>query len=265
MILTRPDYPTLLEAAETLATAAGAITLQYYGSVLESESKRDGTPVTAADRAAETFLRREILERFPSHGILGEEFGQENPEAPIQWILDPIDGTKSFMRGVPIYGVLVGVVIEGMPSVGVAHFPALGETVSAALGEGCRWNGRPARVSEVTDLPDATVLTSDPAVLLEHPMAQGWRTLVRTACLARTWGDCYGHILVATGRAEVMVDPILSPWDAAPFVPILSEAGGMFTDKDGLARHDGGSGISSNGTLHEEVLEMLSLPLDRSV
>jgi histidinol phosphatase-like enzyme (inositol monophosphatase family) len=257
MILTRPDHATLLEAAETLATEAGAITLQYYGNVLDSESKGDGTPVTVADRAAETFLRREILERFPSHGILGEEFGQENPDAPIQWILDPIDGTKSFMRGVPLYGVLIGVVIEGNPSVGVAHFPALGETISAALGEGCRWNGRPARVSPVTELAQAAVLTSDPAALLDDPMTPGWTKLIRTASLARSWGDCYGHILVATGRADVMVDPILSPWDAAPFVPILSEAGGRFTDKDGLARHDGGTGISTNGVLHEEVLEVL--------
>lgn len=259
MILARPAISTLLEAAEALAMGAGDVTLEYFGTVLESESKGDGTPVTAADRAAETFLRREILERFPSHGILGEEFGQENPDAPIQWILDPIDGTRSFMRGIPLYGVLIGVIIEGNPSVGVAHFPALGETVSAALGEGCRWNGRPARVSGVTALADAAVLTTDPAELLEGSLGHGWRKMVREAALARTWGDCYGHILVATGRAEVMVDPILSPWDAAPFIPILSEAGGRFTDKDGLARYDGGSGISSNRILHEEVLELLSL------
>ena len=140
---------------------------------------------------------------------------------------------------------------------GVAHFPALGETVGAALGHGCRWNGRPARVSNVDTLASAAALTTDPAELLEGPAARGWERLVRDTALARTWGDCYGHILVATGRAEIMVDPILSPWDAAPFLPILTEAGGRFTDVEGRARFDGGSGISTNGLLHSRVLEIL--------
>lgn len=247
----------LLEVAHELAIEAGAITLKHFGSVLSSDTKGDGTPVTEADRAAETRMRDRIGAKFPNHGILGEEFGETNPGASIRWILDPIDGTRSFVRGVPLYGVLLGIEIDGRPAVGVAHFPALNETVGAALGHGCTWNGRPARVSKVDTLGAAAALTTDPVELLEGPAAAGWETLVRETSLARTWGDCYGHILVATGRAEIMVDPILSPWDAAPFVPILTEAGGRFTDRDGNARFDGGSGISTNGLLHDQVLALL--------
>jgi histidinol phosphatase-like enzyme (inositol monophosphatase family) len=247
----------LLSLAQELAVEAGSVTLEIFGSVLVAETKGDGTPVTIADRAAERLLRERILARFPHHGILGEEFGEENPGASIRWILDPIDGTRSFIRGVPLFGVLVGIEVEGEPTIGVAHFPALGETVTAALGEGCFWNGRGSRVSAVSQLAEAAALTTDPAELLEGPMAKGWRRLVRSVSLARSWGDCYGHILVATGRAEIMVDPILSPWDAAPFVPILREAGGAFTDKEGVPRADGGSGISTNGILHHQVLSLL--------
>ncbi len=251
------DLGELLTFARELALAAGEVTLKHFGGVLAVEQKGDGTPVTVADRAAETLLRERITARYPLHGILGEEFGETNPGASVRWILDPIDGTRSFMRGVPLYGVLIGIQVEGIPSVGVAHFPALGDTVSAAIGLGCEWNGRTARVSKVRRISKAAVLTTDPAVLMEDPMREGWEELTRSASLARSWGDCYGHILVATGRAEVMVDPILSPWDAAPFAPILKEAGGRFTDRQGREGVDGGSGISTNGLLHPEVLRIL--------
>lgn len=247
----------LLAHAQEWARAAGSITLNHFGGLISSETKGDGTPVTVADRAAERFLREHITRHYPQHGILGEEFGETNPGARARWILDPIDGTKSFVRGVPLYGVLIGIEIDGDPVVGIAHFPALAETVAAAMGEGCYWNGSPARVSAVSSLAQSAVLTSDPAALRDGPLAAGWDDLVTSSALVRTWGDCYGHILVATGRAEVMVDPILAPWDAAPFVPILAEAGGRFTDKDGKATAHGGSGISTNGILHSQVLEVL--------
>jgi len=252
-----PDLAPLLEVAQELAVSAGDITLKYFGTVLDPEAKSDGTPVTVADRSAEAFLRKEISRRYPTHGILGEEFGESNAGASVRWILDPIDGTRSFVRGVPLYGVLIGIEIEGIPAVGVAHFPALGETVGAATGEGCIWNGTRASVSAVADLRQAAVMATDPVDLLEGPVGRGWEHLVRTSSMARTWGDCYGHILVATGRAEVMIDPILAPWDAAPFVPILTEAGGRFTDLDGKVGAHGGSGISTNGLLHEEILSTL--------
>jgi len=257
--MTRKDVSLreLLDVAQAWAREAGAVTLEHFGGLLDSETKVDGTPVTVADRAAERLLRDRIQLRYPGHGILGEEFGETNPASRVRWILDPIDGTRSFMRGVPLYGVLIGIEVDGSATVGVAHFPGLGETVAAATGEGCYWNGGPARVSSTRSLSESAVLTTDPAGLLDGPMAGGWETLVRRSALARTWGDCYGHILVATGRAEVMVDPVLSPWDAAPFVPILQEAGGVFTDKDGVAGAHGGSGVSTNGLLHDEVLGIL--------
>ncbi len=247
----------LLDFAREIALRAGEITLHHFGGVLSAETKGDGTPVTRADREAETLLRDEIGRRYPHHGILGEEFGESRSGASTRWILDPIDGTRSFMRGVPIYGVLIGVEVEGAPAAGVAHFPALRETLAAALGCGCHWNGRPARVSGVSSLSGAAVLTTDLAEIQGRPMAAAWEKLVRTTPLTRTWGDCWGHALVATGRAEVMIDPVLAPWDSAPFVPILREAGGRFTDLAGNEKGDGRSGLSTNGILHEEVLAVL--------
>lgn len=248
-----------LAVAEELAREAGSVTLRYFGPRVEADAKGDGSPVTRADREAEERLREEIRARFPGHGILGEEFGEEGAGADVRWILDPIDGTRSFMRGVPLYGVLVGVEAEGEPVVGVAHFPALGgETVAAARGLGCRWNGAPCRVSATRHLSGAALLTTDPERILASPgTGPGWRRLSRRAGLVRSWGDAWGHILVATGRAEAMVDPLLSAWDAAPLLPILEEAGGRFTDLQGQPTIHGGSGVSTNGVLHEAVLAEL--------
>lgn len=252
-----PDTEDLRQMAERLAREAGDITLRYFGGLVEHEAKGDGSPVTRADREAEASIRTGIEARWPEHGIVGEEFGTVREDAGVRWILDPIDGTRSFMRGVPLYGVLIGVEVEGEPVVGIAHFPALGETVSAARGLGCEWNGRPGRVSTVTSLDQALVLTTDVERILSRPQGTGWRTLQQRASFSRTWGDCYGHILVATGRADVMVDPVLSSWDAGPLLTILTEAGGRFSDLDGTATIHGGSGVSSNGSLHDEVLATL--------
>jgi len=253
-----PPLAELREVAVALAREAGDLTLRYFGRTVEADRKGDGTPVTEADRGAERLLREGIEARFPTHGILGEEFGEVRSDAPVRWILDPIDGTRSFVRGVPLYGVLVGIEVEGEPVVGVAHFPALGESVAAARGEGCLWNGERARVSKRSELADALVLTTDPErIRREEGTGPGWRVLARGAAFSRSWGDCYGHVLVATGRAEVMVDPVLSPWDAAPLLPILTEAGGRFTDLDGGTTIHGGSGVSTNGLLHDAVLQIL--------
>lgn len=250
-----------LEFAVGLAEAAGHLTLRYYGHRVDHDQKGDGSPVTIADREAEAMIRARIAERYPDHGVLGEEFGETNAGAPVRWILDPIDATRSFMRGVPLYGVLIGVEVEGVATVGVCHFPPLRETVAAATGLGCRWNGSPCGVSPVTRLEDALVLTTDPVMLGTVGKDPGWPRLQAKAGMVRTWGDCYGHALVATGRAEVMVDPIMNVWDCAPFLPILNEAGGRFTDRGGVATIHGGSAVSSNGVLHEEVLALLA---DRS-
>lgn len=253
----RAEIQTLLEAAESFAREAGERTLRHFGGVVDAEAKQDGSPVTLADREAETLIRERITARFPDHGILGEEFGETAPDARVRWILDPIDGTRSFMRGVPLYGVLIGVEVEGDPAVGVAHFPALGETVSGGRGLGCRWNGATCSVSDVDRLESALVLTTDVERITAQEIGPGWKNLARRAAFSRTWGDCYGHILVATGRAEVMVDPILSPWDAGPLLTILTEAGGVFADLSGEATIHGGSGISANAALYETAVSLL--------
>ncbi|HKK93141.1 MAG TPA: histidinol-phosphatase [Longimicrobiales bacterium] len=247
--------------AESFAREAGEVTLRWFGASVHSESKEDGTPVTIADREAEKLLRQRIEDRFPGHGILGEEFGETGEGADVRWILDPIDGTKSFIHGVPLYGVLIGIELEGEPVVGVAHFPALRETVVAGVGFGARHNGNPCAVSATPKLSDALLLTTDATAAATGRLGEGWRALGRRVGLSRTWGDAYGHMLVATGRADIMVDPELSPWDAAPLLTIVSEAGGRFTSTEGHATIHGGSGISSNGILHSEVIDRLSASL----
>lgn len=262
--MTLPSLEDIRRTAEALAREAGKVTLRHFGTDPSADSKADGTPVTVADREAEAHLRSRIRELHPGHGILGEEEGEEPGELPVRWILDPIDGTRSFMQGVPLYTVLIGVEVEGAPRVGVIHCPPLDETVSAAWDLGCRWRrgaprpvDRAARVSGVDDLSRAVVLLTDPEAVLESPVGKGWRSLAGQARFSRGWGDAYGHLLVATGRAEAMVDPELSPWDAAPLLPVIREAGGRFTDLEGRSNIHGGSGVSTNGRLHDEVLETL--------
>ena len=245
----------LLDFALELARAAGDHTLRYFGHLVDHAAKSDGSPVTVADREAEALMRERIAQRFPDHGVLGEEFGETHPGARVRWILDPIDGTRSFMRGVPLYGVLVGVEVDRVAAVGVVHFPPLRETVAAGSGLGCTWNGQPCRVSTVARLSDALVLTTDPKALARDP---GWTALQERAGTVRGWSDCYGHALVATGRAEVMLDPVMHSWDSAPFLPILAEAGGRFTNREGVETIHGGSAVSSNGMLHQDVLEALA-------
>jgi len=248
----------VLEDAERWAREAGELTLRYFGGRVPFDAKRDGSPVTEADRRAEALLRERILATFPDHGLLGEEFGVHEGTAPIRWILDPIDGTRSFMRGVPLYGVLMGVEIGGSPVLGLAYFPALDEMVSAARGLGCHWQGSRCQVSGVTGLREATLLTTDPVSTEASPLCQGFASLAEEVDVVRSWGDAYGHALVATGRAEVMVDPILSPWDAAPLYTLLTEAGGQFTDLQGRPDIHGGSGLSTNGHLHSLALERVN-------
>ena len=247
----------LLEFALEVARRAGDRTLLYFQSDLEIESKSDASPVTVADREAEQVARELIEEKFPQDGILGEELGHTNADAERTWILDPIDGTLSFVHGVPLYGVLVALEQGNEAIVGVVHFPALGESVYAAAGEGCWWNGAPAGVSTVSTLAEALVLCTNAAEIQRRGHGPRWHELERRAGMVRTWGDCYGHALVATGRAEVMLDPILARWDAAALAPIVREAGGVYTDWSGSSDHRSPSGISTNRVLASEVRSLL--------
>ncbi len=254
--MTRDSLATQLEFAVETAWRAGRLTLAHFQTGVAAETKADQSPVTIADRAAETLCRELIEARYPRDGILGEEMGETRPGTRRRWIVDPIDGTRSFVHGVPLYSVLLALEEEGEPLLGVIHLPALNETVWAARGEGCWWNGRRALVSQVDRLEDACVCWSGDLVEDERKTT-ALRVLAAKAGTARTWGDAYGYALVATGRAEAMVDPIVHPWDTAPLRPIVEEAGGVFTDWTGAATHLGGDSIATNAALARQVRQIL--------
>jgi len=237
---------------------AGQITLQHYGGKLEADAKGDGTPVTEADRAAEERLRKLIAREWPDHGILGEEFGETRPEAPIRWILDPIDGTKAFMRGVPLYGVLIGIEVEREPVVGVAHFPALGETVAAARGHGCVMDRGRVQVSDCDRIEDALLCATNIQSSVEGPFADSMSRVVRATKYARGWGDCYGYLMVACGRAHLMLDPVLNPWDLLPLIPVIRGAGGIITDWKGRDAVTATAAIAAPPRLHAAALAVLN-------
>ena len=239
-----PD--SLAAAVEQVARIAGEVALRYYKSSLVIESKADGSPVTIADRNAEQVARAWIEKNFPSDGILGEELGITRPDAARRWVLDPVDGTKTFVRGVPLWGTLVGLCEGEEVLAGAAYFPALGEMLASARGAGCWWNGARCAVSTIATLHEGTVLTTDERFAGDGRHLTGWRNLSGIAAVARSWGDCYGYLLVATGRAEVMVDGIVSPWDAVALMPIVEEAGGVFTDWKGTRTAFGGSAVATN-------------------
>ncbi len=254
--MTRDSLATLLEFAVDVAWRAGRVTLAHFQTGITAETKPDLSPVTAADRAAEALCRELIEARFPRDGILGEELGEVRAGAKRRWIIDPIDGTRSFIHGVPLYCVLVALEEAGEPVLGVIHLPALGETVYAARGEGCWWDGRRAIVSQVDRLEDATVLTSE-GRFPDDDSFGAWRRLAARAANARTWGDGYGYALVATGRAEAMLDPVMSIWDMAPLRPIIEEAGGVFSDWQGEAAFPATSSIATNAALARHIRQLV--------
>ncbi len=253
------DVAPRLEWALAAAREAAQLTLRYFQTDnLAVELKSDDSPVTVADRQAEQLLRAKISERFPADAILGEEFPEQSGTSGYRWILDPIDGTKSFISGVPLYGTMVAVELDGQAVVGVVVVPALDECVYAALGSGA-WHQRGAtaprcaRVSTRTTLGESLFCTSD--CTYPTPQREDAFRRLRAACrISRTWGDCYGYMLVATGRADLMVDPLMNVWDAAAVRPIITEAGGTFTDWQGRPTIYGGEAIATNGRLLDEVL-----------
>ena len=247
----------LLEFAVMLARGAGDITLKYFRQQPETSRKSDGSFVTVADREAESYLRRQIAERFPDDGILGEEEGELAGRSARRWIVDPIDGTFAFVHGVALYGVLIALEIEGEMCVGVVNIPALGEIVSAAKGCGCFLNGQSTRVSTTAKLDEALLLCTDFVAADKYGFGAPMKELQHGAKVSRTWGDCYGYVLVATGRADVMLDPIMNLWDCAPLLPIMEEAGGTFTDWRGVRTVDGGNAIATNGLLFAEVMKIV--------
>ncbi|MBA3855077.1 MAG: histidinol-phosphatase [Gemmatimonas sp.] len=241
-----------------LAHASGDFIRPLFGRHdVAVELKGDLTPVTAADRGAEELLRRMIKARFPAHGILGEEFGPENIEAEFVWVLDPVDGTKSFVTGVPLFGTLIALLHRGEPVLGCIHQPILGQLM---IGDGqtTTLNGVPVRCRATRALADATLLTCDWVSPSIHQSGVAFERLSRTVKLARTWGDCYGYLLLASGWADIVVDPIMNPWDIAALVPVVRGAGGVITDWQGAAAYPANSTIAAaTPELHAATLASL--------
>lgn len=247
----------ILAFAVEIGREAGNITLKHFRNLKQVDKKSDGSVVTIADREAEKFLRHAIESEFPQDAILGEEYGAKEGESGRRWILDPIDGTYSFVHGVPFYGVLIGVEIEEEPSVGVINIPALDEIVFAAKGLGCCFNDELTRVSNISSLDEALLLSTDFDLCEKYGFGEAVSRLRNLTDKSRTWGDCYGHVLVATGRAEIMLDPVMNIWDCAALLPIIEEAGGTFTDWKGQRTIGGGNAVATNGKLFDSVMEVI--------
>ena len=250
-----PIERELLDFAVEVVATAGEATLRWFRSAdLAVDTKADGTPVTEADRTAERLMRERIADRFPEDGVLGEEEPERPGRSGRRWIVDPIDGTKAFTRGVPLYSTLLALHDADGPALGVIGLPALGQAVYAGRGLGCWADGRPARVSDTATL-DGAYLTSSG---YGHWPDQALLAVKHAGCHLRTWGDGYGYALVATGRVDAMVDPAVDLYDVAAMPVILTEAGGRFTSVDGREEADGGSGVATNGRVHHELLGLLA-------
>jgi histidinol phosphatase-like enzyme (inositol monophosphatase family) len=244
-----------LDLARDLTRAAGERTLRWFRAAdLEVERKGDGTPVTAADRDAERFLRGELLASFPDDGILGEEEDPTPSTSGRRWIIDPIDGTKAFTCGVPLYSNLLAMEDEHGIALGVVNLPALGETVWAGRGLGCWSESGPALVSTDESVAGAYIMSSSFSTWSPDQLD----AVAGAGGVLRTWGDGYGYALVATGRVAAMVDPIVEPYDVGPMPVLLAEAGGRFTDLSGVETIEGGSGLATNGLVHHELLSLLA-------
>ncbi len=258
MIIEPIELKHLLDFAVRLAREAGAITYRHFKGSFSAEHKADNSFVTIADREAERHIRSIIERTFPDDGILGEEEGVKNGVSDRRWIIDPVDGTYSFVHQVPLYGVLIGLEIADEPVLGVVNLPALNELIYAARELGCFWNGERARVSTTKELQQALLLATDFGVCEQHGLGSAVDSLSRKVHARRTWGDCYGHVLVATGRADIMLDPVMNIWDCAALLPIVEEAGGTFTNWRGERTINGGNAFSTNGVLFESVLQAIT-------
>jgi len=224
---------------------------------LAVEFKADESPVTAADKGAEKLLRALIAEKFPSHGVIGEEFGNDRPDAEFVWVLDPIDGTKSFITGVPLFGTLIALMYQGQPVLGAIHQPILrqlmiGDNKTTTL------NGRAVRVRPTARIEEATFLSSDPINPAKYQNGVAYAALEKRVRLSRTWGDCYGYLLLAAGFADIMCDPIMNPWDIQALIPVVRGAGGVITDWQGRDPVKAESIVAANLALHPQVIAALN-------
>ncbi len=239
-----------------LSLISTEIITQYFTTDLTIEYKHDQSPVTIADKIAEEKMRNLIMKNYPEHGIIGEEFGLHQQGAEYQWVLDPIDGTKSFIHGVPTFGTLIALLHNGQPILGAIKLPIQNDFL---FGDGhiTKLNGKPVRVRACSDISKATLLTTDHLKISKYKDIKKFDRLIRMVKMYRTWGDCFGYFLLATGRADIMIDPIMSPWDSLALIPIIKGAGGIITDYEGNEPVEGSSTIAANPDLHPQVIKIL--------
>ncbi|MCL6097715.1 MAG: histidinol-phosphatase [Bacteroidetes bacterium] len=242
---------------KALADESGKIIRDYWRTEISVDTKTDFSPVTVADKKAEELMREMIMKRFPDHGILGEEFGEHNPGSEYKWVLDPIDGTKSFICGTVTFGTLIALLKNGEPVLGVINQPILNEFL---IGDNstAELNGRKVNVRKCSNLSEAVLLTTDQLNIEKYRDIKKFDELVHKVKMYRQWGDCYGYYLVATGYADIMIDPIMNPWDLMALIPIIRGADGTITDYYGNDPVKGESIIATGGTIHKNVLETLN-------
>jgi histidinol-phosphatase len=253
-----PEWKARYETAIDAARQAGALALRYYEAGLEVEWKHDQSPVTLADREAEALLRKTLLGKFGRDGFLGEESGDTPGTSGFRWIIDPIDGTRSFVRGVPLWGTLVGLEYKGESIAGVAEVPALGHSYRALRGDGAYRGERRIRVSDIATLQEAHLFYSSISWFVKAGRDMQFLELARRTQRQRGFGDFYGFVLVAQGSGELMIEHGVHPWDMAALKPVIEEAGGRLTDWDNNPTIYRPDVIASNGRLHAEALKVLS-------
>ena len=250
------DLEEILDEATQIAERASMIALSYFRQALLIEMKENHTPVTIADKKTEEMIRSELQKTFPGHGIIGEEFGEEGSDAEYVWTIDPIDGTRSFIRGIPLFGTLLGLMRRGEPVVGVMVLPALDETYIAAKGLGAYCDGIQLHVSSTAALGNAIVSCGDVSCFEAAGKRQYLNRLMDQAETVRGYTDCFGHALVLRGAIDAMVDPVVSPWDVAPLACLIEEAGGEYFNFEGVRAHDRNNFISCTPGLRDELLKL---------
>lgn len=248
------SYEEELEAAVEIAEEASEIALSYFRQALLIETKADGSPVTMADKKVEEYIRLQLKEAFPKDGILGEEFGEADLGASRIWTIDPIDGTRSFIKGIPLFGTLLGLLDQGTPVLGVLVLPAIGETYAAAQGMGTHCNGVSVRVSPSAVLESSFISLGDRSCFALSGNSQYLEKIIEKAGVSRAYTDCFGHSLVIRGAVDAMIDPIVSVWDIAPIACLVKEAGGVYFNLDGEEKLTGNGFVSATSALKAQLI-----------
>ena len=247
----------LKKFCKLLVDESGNIIRQYFRTGVNIESKADLSPVTIADKKAEEKMRELIMKEYPAHGILGEEFGDHNSNAEYRWVLDPIDGTKSFICGTITFGTLIALMKNNEPVLGVINQPILNEFL---IGDNkiSELNGRITKVRECKDLSSAVLLTTDHLDIGKYQNIKAFENLMHKVKYYRMWGDCYGYYLVATGYADIMIDPIMNTWDLMALIPVIRGARGVISDYQGNDPVQGNSIVATSGSIHNAVIKIIN-------